>query len=268
MTSPTKDTTTTPPAADGFEERDIALWDAIAEKWAKKDRAASSRAARKQRLLRTLDAIPVSMGTDARLLEVGCGAGYSADYLKGRYGSFVGIDYSDELIKCARRENDLPNCTFETANLKDYQPEAPFDVVFMIGVLHHVDDMDAAMSQMVSQVKPGGWIVANEPQPLNPLVHFLRTRRKGHDDDYSDEQREIRPSEFRTMFADAGLESIRVVPQGLFSTPFAEVVMNPQAVTGPLSSLACAVDSVCERLFRGLLMPLSWNLVGVGRRPL
>lgn len=180
----------------------------------------------------------------------------------------MGIDYSDELIKCARKENNFPNCVFETANLKDYRPDSPFDAVFMIGVLHHVDDMDAAMRQMVDQVKPGGWIIANEPQPSNPLFHFLRTKRKDSDDDYSDEQREISPREFREMYERAGLIDIRVVPQGFFSTPFAEVVMGPQALTGPLSSVACSLDRVLEGVLRSAATPLTWNLICVGRRPL
>jgi len=57
------------------------------------------------------------------------------------------------------------------------------------------------------------------------------------------------------------------VPQGLLSTPFAEVILQPQAITRWLAALACVTDAGLERLMGRLLQPFTWNLIAAGRKP-
>ena len=71
----------------------------------------------------------------------------------------------------------------------------------------------------------------------------------------------------RGLFESAGLVDVHVTPQGVFSTPFAEVVLRPHGVADMLSRAACATDRTLEALAAPLLRPVSWNLVTIGRRP-
>lgn len=251
--------------ANGREARDQELFDRIAAKYARKDLVASSRIARKQRLLRTLAAVPV--GLDAALLEAGCGAGFSVPYLRGRYREFKGLDYSANLIHYAQAHNASDGVSFEVANIKEYRPPRQFDVVFMIGVLHHMTDMAAAMENMIHWLKPGGWLAANEPHPGNPLVRAARVVRTRLDGGYSDEQEELSARQLRELFDNSGLTDVRILPQGVFSTPFAEVVLKPEFIARPLSSVACAVDTLLEKTCGPALRFASWNLIALGRRP-
>lgn len=251
--------------ASAHEQRDRHLFDSIAPRYLRKDLLPASRIARRARLVRTLAQVPADRDID--LLEVGCGAGFSARYLAGGYRRFVGLDYSGQLIAYAREHNLLPGVEFVAANARDYEPAEPFDVVLMIGVLHHFDEMTETLRRLVPRLRPGGWLVANEPQPANPLIRLARSLRKRVDREYSDEQLQLSADELRAAYEAAGLVDVRVSPQGLFSTPFAEVAMAPQLVARPLASFACAVDAALERLVPGLLRRLSWNLVAVGRRP-
>ena len=60
----------------------------------KKDLTLYCRIARKQRLVRSIEGIKKPI---RNLLEVGCGAGFSAEYLKGNFINYVGVDYSQKL---------------------------------------------------------------------------------------------------------------------------------------------------------------------------
>jgi len=247
------------------QSRDRALFDDIANRYAHKDRHPASSIARRQRLLRTLAAAPLP--GQPSILEAGCGAGFSARYLEGRYSQFVGIDYADKLIDCAKQSNALPGAEFKTANIKSLELGQAFDAIVMIGVIHHLDDVDTAMQQLVGALKPGGWLLSNEPQPGNPLVRAARRLRKRMDNDYSDEQDQISAKLMRTIYEAAGLKEIAIVPQGLFSTPFAEVPMGPTWLTRPIAKACCLLDSAAERSFGPLLGRVSWNLIAAGRKP-
>jgi 2-polyprenyl-3-methyl-5-hydroxy-6-metoxy-1,4-benzoquinol methylase len=251
-------------AADGKATRDRALFDRIAESYARKDLFPASAEARRMRLEQTLG--HKALSADIDVLEVGCGAGYAAQYLSGHYRSYTGIDYSEELIRYAKAKNSVPGASFEAADLYSYDPGRQFDVVYMIGVLHHMTDMPAALQKLVQLVRPGGVVAANEPQPSNPIIHALRKLRVMLDSSYSAEQVELTADEAKKLFRDAGLADVTSIPQGFCSTPFAEVVLKPNFVFKPLSSVACYIDEKLERSGKHLLQNWSWNLIVSGTK--
>lgn len=244
--------------------RDRALFDTIAYEYCRKDLLSAHRAARKLRTEQTVRYIPGrNLGS---VLEVGCGAGFSAAYLAGAYSKFVGIDYSEKLIDYAREKNNLPGAEFVVGDVNAFAPDELFDVVLMVGFLHHVDDATATLRHLKSFVRPGGWIAANEPQKGNRVISAMRGVRKKVDRKYSDEQLEFSKQEMFAMFGGAGLCDVSVRPHGLFSTPFAEVAMPFQWALTPIVQLACATDRFMESQIPRALEPLSFNLVAVGRR--
>jgi SAM-dependent methyltransferase len=138
----------------------------------------------------------------------------------------------------------------------------------MIGVLHHFDDIPATLQHIATLVRPGGWIVANEPQPGNRLVQAARCLRKSIDRTYSGDQITLGRDDLQTLYRDAGLIDIRIKPQGVFSTPFAEVVLPPQPVTSVLAKAACHVDHALETtVLSEYLRGVSWNLIAAGQKP-
>lgn len=245
--------------------RDRELFDAIADRYARKDLLPASRAARRERLLRTLAAIP-ELPERPAVLEIGCGAGYAADYLAGRYRSYLGIDHSRRLIEHARRRHANGVARFEVADAASLDDGQRYDLVLMIGVLHHLEDPLAALRTARRLLRPGGYVAANEPQPANPVVQLARALRKRIDSTYSEDQCTLSCRQLRSLYEAAALEQIRIVPQGLLSTPFAEVPAPAQWLSAPVSRLACRADRVLERP-AALARRLSWNLVAVGRRP-
>jgi 2-polyprenyl-3-methyl-5-hydroxy-6-metoxy-1,4-benzoquinol methylase len=246
--------------------RDRVHFDAISSRWAAKDFNPACRAARELRLRQTVAAVELPPG--ARVLEVGCGAGFAARYLHGRFSHYLGIDHSAALISIAREVNGRdPAVRFEAGDALDLQGDERFDLVLMVGVLHHVPEAERLVRRVAGRLAPGGWLAVNEPQPANPLLRAARRARKRLDADYSDEQCEIDGDSLAALLCDAGLERVRLLAQGLLSTPFAEVPLRPVGLATPVARLACAIDRLLERRFNPALRPLSWNLVASGRRP-
>lgn len=247
-----------------MSEYDRTLFDRIAVDYGAKDRRAANRLARRLRLEQTLGAAGVGDAGD--LLEVGCGAGFTARYLAGRYRRYLGVDHSAELVAIATAENGGPTARFSARAAETLPADVRFDTIVMIGVLHHVDDDAALLGHLAGLLRPGGWLLANEPQSANPLIQLSRHVRKRVDAAYSVEQRYYRGEELSDLWRQAGLRDVKVVPQGLFSTPFAEVLLPDLAPIGWAASLACAFDRGLEAVVPRLLGPLSWNLIAAGRK--
>jgi SAM-dependent methyltransferase len=243
------------------EEADRALFDRIARDYVRKDLTESCRIAREQRLRQTLRPIGANVG---HLLEVGCGGGFAARYLDGLYETYTGVDYSEELIGYAQRYNAGPAREFLSANIKDFVARRRFDVILMVGVLHHMPDPAGILERLRGLLAPEGLVVVNEPQRGNPAISALRWLRKRVDSSYSPDQVEFSEGELRALFESSGYD-VKSFPQGLLSTPFAETQPFPQAISLWLSRLATRVDPTLERIMK--VTParhLAWNAVVVG----
>jgi 2-polyprenyl-3-methyl-5-hydroxy-6-metoxy-1,4-benzoquinol methylase len=249
----------------GRKARDQALFERVAADYHRKDLMPAHRRARRHRLMQTLRSVGLPPGCS--VLEAGCGAGFAADYLSGRYGQYMGIDYSQELIGYARKYNALSSVRFEVSDVNEFESDERFDLILMIGLLHHLDDPEKILVKMTALLKPGGWVVANEPQTANPLFQIARKLRMSLDRNYSNEQVQYGKKQLAQMFCRAGFSEIRIVPQGLFSTPLAEVAMPLQGLMSPVSAVLCALDGAIERCVGHLVVWPFWNLIVAGRHP-
>lgn len=249
-------------------ERDQSLFDRISAGYAAKDLNRAARLAREHRLKETL----LGLGLDAtgRILEVGCGAGFSADYLAGCFGQYVGLDYSAGLIDCAKQRwaNRPGSVAFHVADASSFVDPERFDIIFMIGVLHHMEDPHAALKRLIKLLKPGSTMVCNEPSGLNPAIQWLRRIRTKVDSAYSADQATYRPKALIQLFEGAGFTAVEVRPQGLFSTPFAEVPLRPDWLFAIPARLACSLDHFLIKHFGRFMLPCSWNLVVSATRPM
>jgi ubiquinone/menaquinone biosynthesis C-methylase UbiE len=100
-----------------------------------------------------------------RALVPGCGFGEDAARL-ARLGAMVdAFDISPDIIDIARRraaEFGYPNISFGVMPSEALAfPDASFDLVVFIDILHHVD-IPKTMAEVKRVLKPGGLIIGNE----------------------------------------------------------------------------------------------------------
>lgn len=245
------------------EYDDKKLFNDIAANYAKKDLTPYCRIARKYRLDRSLKGIQKPIN---KILEVGCGAGFTVNYLKGKYLNYTGIDYSENLIKFAIKHNNHNHVNFECLNINEYVSQTKFDVVLMIGVLHHIPEPESVIKLLSKILSPQGVIVINEPQAGNPIIGLLRKIRKKIDNNYSSDQVEFTKDEICSIFQNCGYK-VETYSQGILSTPLAESRFLPGFIGLPLAWVAITLDPILEKILSILsLKKLTWNIVVHARR--
>ena len=119
------------------------------------------------------------LGNPAHLLavDVGCGIGSTDRYLAGCFKELHGIDTASETIKRAARNNP-------TVRYQSYDGQTlPFangdlDLAFAINVVHHVPIAERGnfVSELCRVLRPGGFAVVFEQNPLNPLTRLAVSR--------------------------------------------------------------------------------------------
>ncbi len=105
-------------------------------------------------------------------IDVGCGVGETARFLKGRFGGLHGADIAAESV--ARAAEEHPWVNYRTYDAGEPVPfaEESFDLAFTICVLHHVppSEREEFAAEMTRVVRPGGVVAIFEHNPLNPLT--------------------------------------------------------------------------------------------------
>jgi len=109
-----------------------------------------------------------------RILEVGCGDGIFMGYMKERFrkSEFYGADLSEGQIKKANLRIAKAGFVVSSAEHLSFMSDI-FDVVVFNGVLHHVENVNAAIDEAVRVCKGSGIIMVIEPNTLNPLIFLL-----------------------------------------------------------------------------------------------
>jgi ubiquinone/menaquinone biosynthesis C-methylase UbiE len=96
-----------------------------------------------------------------RILEVGCGIGVDARWLIENGIDYRGVDYSFRSLQLCRKMLDAANLRCDWVNgdaaALPFADQA-FDLVFAVGVLHHVPDMERACREVVRVAKPGATV--------------------------------------------------------------------------------------------------------------
>jgi ubiquinone/menaquinone biosynthesis C-methylase UbiE len=82
---------------------------------------------------------------DDRVLDLGCGAGRWADALAPCVAEYLGIDFSENLLRAARKR--VPNAFFQAMDVSSLdiaalQVAPPFSVIICSGVLAYINDAD------------------------------------------------------------------------------------------------------------------------------
>jgi trans-aconitate 2-methyltransferase len=110
----------------------------------------------------------------ARVVDLGCGAGNLTALLAARWPGAVvtGLDSSPQMIETARRT--VPGIGFEVADLRDWRPDAPVDVLVSNATLQWVPGHLDLLPTLVEAVAPAGWLAFQVPGNFDEPSHTIR----------------------------------------------------------------------------------------------
>jgi ubiquinone/menaquinone biosynthesis C-methylase UbiE len=88
---------------------------------------------------------------------MGCGSGRWDVLVAPLVGELTAADASPEALEVAKRSVRAPNVSFVECSVDTLPfPDAHFDLIFSLGVLHHVPDTEAAIRSLACKLAPGG----------------------------------------------------------------------------------------------------------------
>jgi ubiquinone/menaquinone biosynthesis C-methylase UbiE len=95
-----------------------------------------------------------------RALDMGCGSGRWDVLVAPLVGELVAADASPAALEVARRNAKAPNVAFIEATPDTLPfPDQNFDLIFSLGVLHHIPDTEAAIRSLTDKLCPGGTLL-------------------------------------------------------------------------------------------------------------
>jgi trans-aconitate 2-methyltransferase len=120
----------------------------------------------------------VGASEPAEVVDLGCGPGNLTGLLAERWphAHVIGLDSSPEMIAKAEelgRSLDQP-VDYAVADLRDWRPDRPVDVLLSNATLQWVPDHLALLPELVEAVARGGWFAFQVPGNFGEPSHTLR----------------------------------------------------------------------------------------------
>jgi len=122
-----------------------------------------------------------------KVLDAGCGMGRNSYWIL-KYGAkeLVAFDYDKRSVEAAKRNLAFfSNAQVEFKSIYDIDWQNEFDIVFCIGVIHHLENPYLAVKNLIKAAKPGGliliWVYGYENNQwivklINPLRIHLTSK--------------------------------------------------------------------------------------------
>ena len=107
------------------------------------------------------------------VVDLGCGPGNLTRLLADRWpdAHVTGVDSSPQMVARAR---EVPGIEAREADLRDWRPDRPVDVLVSNATLQWVPDHLGLLRDLVAAVTPGGWLAIQVPANFDEPSHTLR----------------------------------------------------------------------------------------------
>jgi SAM-dependent methyltransferase len=163
------------------------------------------------------------------VLEAMCGSGHSTGLLLERGARVTGLDVSEQVLELYRRK--WPGCETVAASIMDPPlPDGSFDVVLVVGGLHHVHPhVQDAIDRIWRLLKPGGYFSFCEPH-TGSLMDVIRRRWYARDSIFDWNEAAIDVAALRRANADR----FEVLTETYFGNVAHTLVLNSMVLRAPL----------------------------------
>lgn len=113
----------------------------------------------------------------AAVADLGCGPGTATRLLARRWpGARVsGVDASPDMLAVARRETEGRDIEWIAADIAEWSPAAPLDVLFSNAALHWLDDHARLLPRLFGCLRRGGTLAVQMPRNHHSASHTCIT---------------------------------------------------------------------------------------------
>jgi 2-polyprenyl-3-methyl-5-hydroxy-6-metoxy-1,4-benzoquinol methylase len=165
----------------------------------------------------------------ARILDVGCGVGWTSEFLARAGYDVLGVDLVPANVEQARERRS--SARFAVADMDELAlDEPPFDAALLFDALHHSARQPDVLAGMARHLKPGGVLLLGEPTWLHR--HSPGAKQAAHELGWLERGLTLR--ELRRDLHAAGFTDVRRFFQG--TRPYA----SARGFLGELSRLVGA----------------------------
>jgi SAM-dependent methyltransferase len=154
------------------------------------------------------------------VLEPMCGFAVGREILSAHIGndfSYRGFDYSAAVVESLKAS--APEIAVSHADVTRFEADGEFDIVILIGGLHHVPDQaEQVVTRLSRALRPGGYFISFEPTSGNRLFTLARDwiyRRNALFDEET--ERGFPVAAYYAMFERAGLRHVDSIHPGLLA---------------------------------------------------
>ncbi len=113
-----------------------------------------------------------------KVLDAGCGTGEYSCWYAQRGADVTGVDLSEPSMKIASdyaQREGITNVRFMKQSVLDLDfPDASFDFVYSMGVLHHTPDPYGGFVELCRVLKPGGVLIVSLYNKFGRLRHIAK----------------------------------------------------------------------------------------------
>jgi len=153
-----------------------------------------------------------------RLLDLGCGTGWTSIFFAKAGYDVVGVDIAGDMIFYANQNRDeegLDNLSYVESDYEDLNFHEEFDCAVFNDSLHHARDERLAIRRAFEALRPGGTCLTSEPgegHQDTELAHEVTSKLQVTEKD-------MPPERIIALGKEAGFRSFRFFPIPLASIP-------------------------------------------------
>lgn len=120
-----------------------------------------------------LDLIAQIPGDPSTIVDLGCGPGHLTGHLRTRWPAahILGVDSSTEMITEAIRSNTDALANYDVADVREWTPPQPVDLLISNALLQWVPDQFAVLDRLLTEVNPGGTVAIGVPNNASSATH-------------------------------------------------------------------------------------------------
>lgn len=113
----------------------------------------------------------IDLSNPQQIVDLGCGTGNVSVLLRDRWPStsITGVDGSADMLASAR--DTAPEISWVEADLTEWTPASPPDLIYSNAALHWLDDHEALFPRLMESLAPGGVLAVQMPRNFGAPSH-------------------------------------------------------------------------------------------------